>query len=145
MLKLADLEEYVAAAVSAGKEYAVIETGRYKGFSPSTVGAARRRGYPVKKVGKSTYYVFPKAMQPARDVPGLVMPDFAELSIDQLAVLHDVLAAAQRVIRCVHAARTAREVGDMERAAEQAQRARSMWVATGLLATFGPLVVEPKP
>jgi hypothetical protein len=144
MLKLADLEEIVVGAVSAGKEFAIVETGRYKAFSPSTLGAARRRGYPVRKVGKSTYHVYPRAAQPPLDLPGLHLPDFSVLSIEQLAVLHDKLGAAQRVVRSIHACREASAVGDSERADEQAQRARGMWAAAGLLATFGPIVFEPK-
>lgn len=58
-LTIADLEKTLAN-LPAGQGYAYVEVGRYKPFMPSTVSAAKRRGYRVDcKVRGMVYYVYP--------------------------------------------------------------------------------------
>lgn len=59
--KIRQLIEQVEAAFAAGKEYAYVEVGRYKGYGTGTVRALRHRGYRIeRRVLGGAYLIYPK-------------------------------------------------------------------------------------
>lgn len=63
MSRIDDLEQFVKQAFASGEQRAYVETGRYKGFMPSTVQALVPRGYRVERVPgprAGAFYVYAK-------------------------------------------------------------------------------------
>lgn len=69
----------VEAAFRAGREYAYIETGKYKTHADVTVRAITRRGYQVERQKPGLYFVRPKRTGNAlRHGVGVYCPELGE-------------------------------------------------------------------